>query len=285
LNKKWEWFFLLQLTSVLWGNLTGPYGSGEQVPELLERLMLDFKKEVFDELFQEYLYHQNTIYTVTYAAVPYLVKLALASKNMEVRHEIYVTCGIIESCHEKASSEPYPSDLRTLAAEAGNEVCAEIYQSYLKAITELASLVPEISAYAKQEISNDTDKRYVLIADAAYRESRNVANMLLNFTAGDEYVAVCGACEQEAYLWPSEEDGHIQAFAEDPVFEPLQTAHEITPADLFVEEEHKLLAERAEQLGDSSFLNQLPYLAGEMKCPSCGASMQVWPGLLSSFGG
>jgi hypothetical protein len=109
--------------------------------------------------------------------------------------------------------------------------------------------------------------------------------MLLNFTAGDEYVAVCGACEQEAYLWPSEEDGRLQAFSEDPVFEPLQTAHEITPANLFVEEAHKILYERAEQLGDSTFLNQLPFLAGEMNCPSCGASVQVWPGLLSSFEG
>lgn len=275
---------MLQLNSELWGKLTGPYESSEQVPELLERLMLDFDKEVFEELFQEHLYHQNTIYTVTYAAVPYLAKLALASKNREVRHEIYVTCGIIESCHDKTRSEPYPSDWTELAAEAGTEVCAEMYQSYLKAITELASLVPEMLAYAKQEISNDTEKRYVLIADAAYRESHSVANMFLNFTAGDEYVAVCGACDQEAYLWPSGGDGRIQAFAEDPVFEPLQAAHEVTPVEAFVEAEHQILAERADQLGDSSFLNQLPYLAGEMNCPSCGARMQVWPSLLSTFG-
>lgn len=276
---------MLQLNSELWGKLTGPYESGEMVPELLERLMLDFDKEVFDELFQEHLYHQNTIYTVTYAAVPYLAKLALASKNMEVRHEIYITCGIIESCHDKTRSEPYPSDWNELAAETGNEVCTEMYQSYLKAIAELASLVPEMLAYAKQEISSDTEKRYVLIADAAYRESQSVANMFLNFTAGDEYVAVCGVCNQEAYLWPSGEGGRIQAFAEDPVFEPLQAAHEVTPVEAFVEAEHQILAERADQLGDSSFLNQLPYLAGEMNCPSCGARMQVWPSFLSTFGG
>ncbi len=276
---------MLQLTSELWGKLTGPYESGEQVPELLERLMLDFDKEVFEELFQEHLYHQNTIYTVTYATVPYLAKLALASTSMNVRHEIYVTCGIIESCHDKTSSEPYPSDWRELAAEAGDEVCTEMYQSYLKAIAELALLVTEVSAYARQELTSDTEKRYVLIADAAYRESQGVANLFLNFTAGDEYVAVCEACEQEAYLWPNEETGRIQAFAEDPVFEPLQTAHEVTPVEAFVEAEHRILAERAEQLSYSSFLNQLPYLAGEMNCPSCGDRMQVWPGLLSSFGG
>ncbi len=195
---------MLQLTSELWGKLTGPYESGEQVPELLERLLLDFDKEVLDELFQEHLYHQNTIYTVTYATVPYLAQLALASKNTEVRHEIYVSCGIIESCHEKATTEAYPSDWKELAAEAGNEVCAEMYQSYLNAIADLALLVPEM--------------------------------------------------EQEAYLWPSGEGRRMQAFAEDPVFEPLQAAHAVTPVETFIEAEHRVLAERAEQLFENESL-------------------------------
>ncbi|WP_068984246.1 MULTISPECIES: hypothetical protein [Lysinibacillus] len=47
---------MLELTSAVWGNLTEPKGSGENVPALLQELKQAYDQETVDALFEDYLF-------------------------------------------------------------------------------------------------------------------------------------------------------------------------------------------------------------------------------------
>lgn len=70
---------MLDLSRPVWQQLHGPFGSSEAVPGLLQQLQDEYTTEVKDALYWEHLFHQDTIYSITYAALPYLVELARLS--------------------------------------------------------------------------------------------------------------------------------------------------------------------------------------------------------------
>ncbi|MFF2889298.1 hypothetical protein [Paenibacillus sp. NPDC057967] len=277
---------MLKWDSDVWGKLTGPYRSADNVPELLQQLAQEYSQEVFDELFQEYLFHQNTIYTATYAAMPYLAQLACSTSDSEVRKELYINCGIIEASRDEREKAPFPASWAELAEDVGSSVCTELYFEYIEAMDKLRALTKGVLAYAAQQTMDETEKRYILIADAAYRGSYSIANMLMTFSEGDEYVAVCPACEEDVYIWPVEDhSGILQAYAEDPVFQAGQEPQRLVPVTSFADEEVQALAERAEAIGEQTLAEHLHYLAGETTCPSCRENISVWPSLLRTFTG
>ncbi|MGI2294206.1 hypothetical protein [Paenibacillus sp. GXUN7292] len=275
---------MLNWNNDVWGKLTGPYGPADNVPVLLQQLAKEYSQEVFDELFQEYLFHQNTIYTATFAAMPFLAQLACSTTDEEVRKELYINCGIIEASRDERDEAPFPASWATLADDAGSALCTDLYREYVDAIGKLRALTKEVFAYAAQQSIDEIEKRYMLIADAAYRGSYIPANMLMTFSNGDEYVAVCPACEEDVYIWPKEDqEGILQAYEDDPVFNSDQEPQKINPAASFADEEVQALAERAASIGDRTLAEQLHYLAGDTLCPSCSENISVWPSLLSTF--
>ncbi|WP_217560557.1 hypothetical protein [Paenibacillus sp. GbtcB18] len=275
---------MLKWNSDVWGKLTGPYSSAENVPVLLQRLMQEYSQEVFDELFQEFLFHQNTIYTATYAAMPFLAQLACSTSDEEVRKELFINCGIIEASRDGRDEAPFPASWAGLAEEVGSSVCTELCREYVEAIDKLRALAKEVFAFTAQHSIDELEKRYILVADAAYRGSYPLANMLMTFSNGDEYVTVCPACEEDVYLWPDEEHPEIlQAYQDDPVFHTGQEPQPIIPAASFADEEVRALAERAAAIGERTLATQLHYLAGETVCPSCREKISVWPSLLGTF--
>ncbi len=60
-----------------WHTLRHAYGSAEDIPALLDQLLLGEDAEVWDELWSR-VCHQDTVYSASFAALPYL--LAAASK-------------------------------------------------------------------------------------------------------------------------------------------------------------------------------------------------------------
>ncbi|WP_289140284.1 hypothetical protein [uncultured Brevibacillus sp.] len=276
---------MLKWDSDIWGKLTGPYSSADNVPVLLQQLMRQYSQEIFDDLFQEHLFHQNTIYTATYAAMPFLAQIACSTSDAEVRKELFINCGVIEASRDERDGDPFPESWAELVEEAGSSVCTELYREYLEAIGKLKTLTKEVFSYAADASIDEMEKRYILVADAAYRGSHSVANMLMTFMNGDEYVAVCPACTEDVFIWPHEDNSAeiLQAFEEDPVFHTDQEAHIIVPVTSFADEEVRALAERAEAIGEQTLVRHLYYLAGETVCPSCREKISVWPSLLSTF--
>ncbi|WP_010501897.1 hypothetical protein [Paenibacillus elgii] len=275
---------MLKWNSDVWRKLTGPYGSAENVTVLLQQLMGQYSQEIFDELFQEHLFHQNTIYTATYAAMPFLAQIACSTSDAEVRKELFINCGIIEASRDGRDEARFPESWAELAEDAGSFVCTELYREYIEAIGKLKALTKEVFAYTAHNSIDETEKRYILVADAAYRGSYNIANMLMTFIHGDEYVAVCPACEEDVFLWPKEDNTKIlQAYEHDPLFHTGQESRVIVPATSLVDEEIRALAERAEAIGEPTLAGHLHYLAGETSCPSCRERISIWPSLLSTF--
>ncbi|MED4727246.1 hypothetical protein P9597_03645 [Aneurinibacillus migulanus] len=276
---------MLEWNSDVWGKLTGPYSSADNVPVLLQQLMQQYSQEVFDELFQEYLFHQNTIYTATYAAMPFLAQIACSTSDAEVRKELFVNCGIIEASRNERDGELFPESWAELVEDVGSSVCTELYREYLEAIGKLKALTKEVFSYTAHHSIDEMEKRFILVADAAYRGSYILANMLMTFINCDEYVAVCPACEEDVFIWPHEDNPAeiLQAYERDPVFHTGQEPYVIVPVTSFADEEIRTLAEQAEAIGEQTLVRHLYYLAGETLCPSCREKFSVWPSLLSTF--
>ncbi|TQR46434.1 hypothetical protein [Paenibacillus popilliae] len=278
---------MLTWDSDVWGKLTGPYSSADNLSVLLQQLMRHYSQELFDEIFEEYLYHQNTIYTATYAALPFLAQIACSTSDAEVRKELFVNCGIIEASRDGHDEEPFPEAWAELAEDVGSYVCTELYREYVEAIGKLKALTKEVFTYTAHHSVDESEKRFILVADAAYRGSYMLADMLMTFINGDEYVAVCPACENDVYIWPhvdhSVEIEILQAYEQDPVFHTDQESYVIVPVTSFEDVEIRTLAELAEAIGEQTLTRHLYYLAGETLCPSCREKISVWPSLLSTF--
>ncbi|SMP26491.1 hypothetical protein [Shimia sagamensis] len=65
----------LSLDGPIWTRLYGPYGV-QPVASTLESLSCDWQQAVADDLYWERLHHQETLYPVTYAALPWLWEIA-----------------------------------------------------------------------------------------------------------------------------------------------------------------------------------------------------------------
>ena len=65
----------LALEDQIWGRLYGPYGN-RRVNTLVAQLADEWKTEIAKELFWEELHHQDDIYPVTHAALPWLADIS-----------------------------------------------------------------------------------------------------------------------------------------------------------------------------------------------------------------
>lgn len=65
----------LLLKNSIWARLYGPYGV-QNVAPTLENLSRDWQQALADDLYWERLHHQETLYPVTYAALPWLWDIA-----------------------------------------------------------------------------------------------------------------------------------------------------------------------------------------------------------------
>ncbi|WP_338555565.1 hypothetical protein [Paenibacillus sp. KS-LC4] len=275
---------MLALNSSIWSELYGPYGFADSVAEMLQQLALNYASEVKEELYWEQLYHQNTIYACTYAAVPYLAEIALHSNDPEVKLDIYISCGIFEASNTCELTSEMPAIFEKLVPDIDAKVRADIYVSYYDAIRKFMDMSEQIADYA-QSNKDDSEKRYVVIADAAFHSERAAANMLQTHSIGDEYVAPCPACEHEVFIWPDEREEKLVAYKEDPVFNDKDAPAPIIPAAPASSAEISLryVHSRADRLGDEQLSAQLPYLAGHTNCPACGEKFHIWQQLLALY--
>lgn len=270
---------MLELNSPLWEQLDGPYGQAGNVPRLLGQLQEKYAEDVKDELYWEDLFHQNTIYSATLAAVPHLADIAKLTDDPEIRLDIYIACGQFEADRGSENEHGMPAELQPLIGVLGPDICRELYGSYRKAVAELASYETEVIAYAAAAGKDLTEKRYAISASAAYRGWRNAARVLSTYVEGDEYVLACADCGEDIYVWPSEDGEKLAAYASDPVFEPDQAPGPVSPGPLAEGSELAVLRKLASDIGETLLARQIPYLSGHANCPSCGKNVPIWAGL------
>ena len=96
---------MLELNDPLWRKLDDAF-ENRDIPEALARLSNSWDGEEANALFWESLYQQGTVYGATYAAVPYLLKIAEPEANRPQRLEI---AGLLASVVLCAFSRQYES--------------------------------------------------------------------------------------------------------------------------------------------------------------------------------
>ncbi|MED1785138.1 hypothetical protein P4V43_25290 [Brevibacillus fortis] len=275
---------MLDLASPAWEKLQGPYGFSDRVPALIQHIQHDYFSEEKEELYWELLYHQNTIYPCTYAAVPYLVEIALKTQRPDILLDIFVTCGIFEANNPNAPQVDLPLEFLREQTQLEPDTIQEIYREYHRAIQSLSKLT-ELLFQSVQSEEQAGEKRYVLAADAAFRGDKDIASMLLTYLEGDEYVIVCPTCDTSLYLWPDEEKSCLYAYEEDPVSHGIAKPFAINPNSQTSTQDtrYQALFRQVCEIDEPLLLAHLPYLAGEMNCCSCDSPMLIWTELLSEF--
>jgi len=138
---------MLQLTDPQWRELQGLYGSSEDVPRLLARLQEEYVTQVRDKLYWEHLYHQNTLYSCTYAAVPYLAELAWNASNPATKLDIYIQCGIFEANNGNDLECEIPAEFTSDQIQVAPEPAKAIYRSYQKALTSLPGMTESLADF------------------------------------------------------------------------------------------------------------------------------------------
>jgi hypothetical protein len=73
----------IDLDDPLWGRLYGPYRE-HSVPQTLRQLQQGWSDEIARDLFWEQLHHQEDLYPVTYAALPWLWRIAEGPGRVQI---------------------------------------------------------------------------------------------------------------------------------------------------------------------------------------------------------
>lgn len=277
---------MLNLTSEQWSILQGPFGTGEHIPQYIKQLQQQYDQDLANQLYEEHLYHQNTIYPCTYATVPYLVEIALKSSELETIVDIYIMCGMFEAWNElniDSSHQELPADwIHDFAGFSLIEV-QELYQSYQQALQLLQQLISTILAQIEQV--EESQKVYILAATAALQGYRQWARCFLSYSSGEEYILACSHCNQDIYIWTdhNSELTEWRAYAEDPVMNADARYEKIIPNPEYQNQyDLKWLYTYMNQLQAELWLTQLPYFGGRVKCPHCFDDILIKEALLQS---
>jgi hypothetical protein len=93
----------IPLDNAIWTRLYGPYGIRD-VPTMLKKLLNDWNDDLARELFWEELHHQDSLYPVTFAALPWVWEMVQHKQTLP-REVLFffshvVCCAVepIESC-------------------------------------------------------------------------------------------------------------------------------------------------------------------------------------------
>lgn len=284
---------MLKQNDPVWGKLTTAYGEGEQALEMLRRLEPDAADGELRQELIEMLLHQDTIYTATLAAMPYLASLAEQSADDEALIDLYISCGLMKASREGSDDEPIERSgefRRERQEELDEAAVRSIADGYLDGVKRLAALHERAARRATEAASagdeEDMESVYLLAAQAAYGGHVSVARLLFDFPAGDEYAGACPSCEADWYVWPKEEGsdangeaGNLVVYAYDPILQGIedQVPVEVRPsAQTALRPELRALESEARRLGALRLARAIPSLDGHAHCPACGREESVW---------
>jgi hypothetical protein len=234
-----------------WKELRHAYGDAGDIPRLLDQLSHDPKAEVLTELWHR-LFHQGTVYSVSYAALEPLCKLAEGSPPAK-RIELLALIGGIIASGDLTGVDQRPVDL-------------------IKAMT------PTLQRLAEESLRlrglDRTNFVYLLQAASAFDGDLFWSQHLEDLVHG-EFEGQCPGCDHDLLLVIGEYG--FFTTAEDwvtkganPKREPIEPAE---PTALFGRA--AWLNEAAVKYHQTEIAVEIRHLFGTTKCPKCGASFDV----------
>jgi hypothetical protein len=245
---------MLHLESDRWSELQHAYGGADDVPILLRRLSAG-DAAVMDGLCAR-LCTQGRVFTASFALVPHLVAIAVATTDAELRAEILILVGSIRA------SPTEPSDLDL---EADLEAA---YEAALPRALRLALIT--LQQHIRPEAAV-----HLLEAAASLNGYMTPGRVLSHFVDA-EFCPPCPGCHRELYVWPDEVG--LTTAAEDPVHVPTTRRVPVVPGPVAGSahaEEYAWLMRFAGPAALSLIGERLSYLFGTAVCPACGVSFSL----------
>ncbi|MEJ8303559.1 hypothetical protein [Saccharibacillus sacchari] len=281
---------MLALNDPAWSKLTTAYGTGEEAAELLLRLQPDAADSELRQELIELLLHQNTIYTATLAAMPYLANMAEYTQGQKALVDLYIMCGLMHASREGADGEDVEHSRefgRDRQQKLEDDAVRRIADGYRDGIARLSALheraARPISDAALAGSDEDPESVYLLAAQTMYAGRSHVGRLLFEFPEGDEYAGACPFCAADWYVWPSEaadtKPGAKTVYVNEPVThgtenQPSAEVRPCKPDDL--RPELRALEQEALRLGANRLAAAIPSLDGRASCPACGQEASVW---------
>lgn len=281
---------MLTLDDKAWQLLNGPYGIDEGLPEAIAELKSAYSNELLDNIIWERIYHQNTLYENTFAAIPHLLELAVNSTDPEAQAGILCSLAVLISEDDNpASPDTIPEEFRDNTSLTTEQI-QRIYKDYLLALQQLPALCTALLPAARTGTEED-EKIYFFAAMAVAHGQRAFARVFIRYYGGEEYIAHCEACGTDTFIWPKE--NRLVLFREDPVFHKEQDALPVTPrpdktpvwdgttvtaANSYAWGYHFL-----SQLDMPTLKNHWPYLFGTACCPDCGEPLDIFESILAGM--
>lgn len=280
---------MLTLDDRAWQFLSGPYGIDENLPDAIAELKAGYSKELLDDIIWERIYHQNTLYENTFAAIPHLLELAANGTDAEAQADILCSLAVLIA---EDANEPTPDTIPAEYADNADlapEQVRGIYNDYLKALAQLpalcAALLPTVRLQAED------GKNYFLAAMAVAYGQRAFARVFIRYYEGEEYIAHCECCGTDIFVWPKED--RLVCFREDPVFKKEQEETPVTPhPDQAPAWDGITITEANSYAWGYHFLSQLnmpalktrwPFLFGTARCPGCGEQLGIFESILAGM--
>ena len=230
-----------------WASLRDAYGSAKHVPVLLAAAEASDTDEggAWDDLWGR-LYHQGTVYTASYAAIPRLAEMTL-------QHD---SAGYVAALHLAAS---------IIASNDGPEESALVRQRYEHEIADLR----DVAARNLQHAKDDTEFVYGLEVLMAF-EDGGVWQRDLHWLANGEAEFECPSCGEALLLGLDGPEFLLESFSDASCAPTAVTPVEPSAATV----EGRLLA-LAHANDRPDVAAKLPYVFGNATCPRCHTSFQV----------
>ncbi|WP_270726814.1 hypothetical protein [Shimia sp. Alg240-R146] len=161
----------IPLNHPIWPNLYGPYDR-EDISPILSQLSQAWDQDLADDLYWEKLHHQDTLYPVTFAALPILWQIAprdVANLNF-FAHILRCTAHGIERAYEHGRYYPDPS-LEDGAQQALLTAQEQWWVGNKHAIAEACLNALPLA-------QNDAQLTYLLCAPCATRDAGTLAHLM-----------------------------------------------------------------------------------------------------------
>ncbi|MFJ1751340.1 hypothetical protein [Kitasatospora sp. NPDC088134] len=236
-----------------WSRLHHAYGTAEDVPALLAAMTPDPADDTWGELWSR-LYHQGSVYTASYAALPALTAAARRWPPTERRMPLFLAGSVIGSTDR-------PDD----TADPHRSHAAEIAE--LHALTEESLHDPGLAA--------DPGNYASLLGTLLHLEGVEVWGEQLDALQEEEYEVACPACETDNYVVFGEH-GHFTTT--DGFYMNRDTAprHPLRPRDpAELTGLARRLHTRTTADGHPDLARKLTYVFGAADCADCGTGFEV----------
>ncbi|GEM_PF-1974948 len=268
-----------------WEKLNSPSVNSGKIPALIKELNIAYSSQILDELCWECIYHQNSLYEVTFAAVPYLIDFCESTNNKGHKLDLFLNLGVILCELDRNENLLYDTFKNS---KYDKETIKDIIETFKISFEKLKSIATSLFDFIieKEEIK----KRYFLASLAVAHKNFKMAKVFSVYSENEEYICNCPKCNEEFYLWNVEEK--LILYTDDPVFNKNQEEfliqeklQENIKSSHIITENNNLewLTFYIEKFNIFSLKSIVNYLFGEIDCPKCKSRFEVFDAISQQF--